>query len=92
MKLSRPPYFCYAAFREIPVNSARRRFASPCRSTGCRQKTRPPGFSHAQQSMAYDDSRQPAFLFKSVSACDSRALSVAMNSIASISSRNSAAE
>jgi hypothetical protein len=75
-------------------DSAGRQWALLCKLDGaiCRQKTRPPGFSHAQQSMANDDSRQPAFRFKSVSACDSRALSVAMNSIASISSRNSAAE
>jgi len=62
------------------------------RSTTCTQKKRSPGLSHATQSTGYDAASQPAFRFKSVNACDSRALSVAMNSIASISSRNSAAE
>ena len=91
-KPSRPPYFCYSAFREIPVNCARRRFRSLRRSRGYNQKSRPPSHSHGSQSIACDDSLQPAFRFKRVNAHDSRALSVAMNSIASISSRNSAAE
>src|SRR5207249_10337038 len=63
-KPSRPPYFCYAALRENRVNSARRRFVSPCRSTAYRQTTRPPGFSHAPQSWLTTTHVSPLFFSK----------------------------